>query len=117
MKLGDAFLPKVGISDHIWFVAYHQNDSAVTFNFSTLQDSTLDRTCVVTPRDYQALRYKSFIAYQRGILWDAGTFVILKNDGVRRFLAPIPDDVLTRIQCGAAESKFTPNKIRILFQT
>lgn len=116
MTFGDAFLLKAAIADHIWFVAYHQNDSAVTFNFTTLQDSTRDRTCVVTPRDYQALHHESVIAYQHGILWDSQQFDCLETHGVRQYLDPIPSDILARIQHGAVQSKFTQNKIKVLFQ-
>jgi hypothetical protein len=116
VTLGDAFLLKAAISDHIWFVAYQQNDIAVTFNFTTLQSSTIDRACVVTPKEYQALRYESVIAYQHGKLWDSQKFDMLGRGGVRRYLDPIPGGILTRIQCGAVQSKFTPNKIKVLFQ-
>lgn len=116
MTLGDAFLLKAAISDHIWFVAYHQKDIAVTFNFTTLQFSTPDRTCVITPKEYQALHHESVIAYQHGKLWDSQQFDMLERDGVRRYLDPIPGSILTRIQHGAIQSKFTPNKIKVLFQ-
>jgi hypothetical protein len=115
--LGSTFLLKTAISDHIWLVACQASNAIVLFNFTTVYPETIDQTCVITPREYPILSHNSVIAYQHGKVLEGKEIDLLFKSGVRRFLDPVPSAVLARIQRGAIESKFTPNKIKILIRS
>ena len=60
MKIADTFLLKTVVREpHIWVVAYYQDLTAVTFNFTTRQASSVDLTCTIGPAEYSELRHES----------------------------------------------------------
>ena len=119
MTLKDTFLLKEAISSHIWVVSYHHtspSETIILLNFTTPQDGITDATCVITRSECPMLNHDSAIAYQFGQVFEGGNLAVLRRAGVRRYLTPVSEAVLLKIQQGAIASKFTPEKIKVLLR-
>ena len=118
MKIADTFLLKAVVREpHIWVVAYYQDLTAVTFNFTTRQASSVDLTCTIGPAEYSELRHESVMPFQHGKLWEGEgeeSIRLLEDHGISRFMNSVSSSVLRKIQQGAVDSPFTSNKIKTL---
>jgi hypothetical protein len=109
VNLGSTFLLKTAIEKHIWFAIHVQKDLAVILNFTTYNP---DPTCTITCQEYPTLHHDSSVAYQHGKLLNKKQIEILEKHGILRFLDPLPESVIKKIQQGAIASQFTPEKIK-----
>ena len=120
MNLGDAFLLKEAISDHIWVVSYQNStpiETIIIFSFTTYREGLIDTNCIIKETECPVLNYDSVVSYRFGKVFEGEDIKFLETNGVRRYLPSIEEKIIKKIQHGAIKSKFTPGKIKKLIHS
>ena len=114
MKLGDTFLNLNPDSpEHLWIVVSHPTESGdVAIVNLTTRRLDSDDTCVVYPGEHPFVQHESVVAYDRAQLVQQQLLTSLEQRGYSRRMQQVSDSLLERIQQGALDSDFTPQKIQ-----
>ena len=117
--IGDTFLlPKPGDDiEHLWVLitaADPTTHNAIMLNVTTRRPHS-DSTTVLNPGDHPFVHKPSVIFYADARIVDVRLLDQLVKQGSFKSHAPFDRGVLTRIQNGVQQSRFTPNKIKTAF--
>jgi hypothetical protein len=111
VKLGDTFLLRGG---HLWVVSTlpAADGSVVMFNFSSFLHGC-DDSCVLYDGEHPFIRHDTFVFYAKGLVVpSAMQKKLMSTPSEAEPRQPVSAELLERIQLGALESDFTPQKIQ-----
>jgi len=117
MKLRDTFIFSLaGSPECPWVVSSNPNESGnvVIFSIKSWRENNCDGSCVIDPTEHPFLLRKSTVDYQLGRLLTPAIIEIMDKRGCYSLLEPVSRDLLKRIQQGALDSIFTPQKFQKL---
>jgi hypothetical protein len=111
MRIGDTFLGALpGEISHLWIIITPPNDQneVVIVNLTSTQ---CDSTCRVAVGDHPFVKKPSVIRYQDARLRSLVRLETALKRGLIQPHHPAAGGLLKKIQQGALESEFTPNKV------
>ena len=119
MELGLAFrLAELDGPGHLWVVASDPlaPEGAAIFSITTLRNTVLDRTCIIHASEHPFVHHESVVAYGRGKVLTPVAFKGLRDMGCCQVQPTFKPHLLARVQRGALESDFTPERLQHLVQ-
>lgn len=114
MKTGDTFVLRLPNKiPHLWIIISDPTprDEVVIVNVTT-SDLGSDRSCVITHGEHPFITHESVIAYYFAKLISVEKIKEWKNRQYFESRQPVKPPLLRRIQQGAVDSDYTPQKIQ-----
>ncbi len=114
MKTGDTFVLRLPNKiPHLWIIIsdHTPNNEVVIVNVTTA-DLSSDSSCVITLGEHPFIKHASVVAYYYARLIALEKITEWKNKHYYESWPPVKPPLLRKIQQGAIDSDFTPQKIQ-----
>lgn len=106
MRLGDCFVPRSGVNDHLFVVISDPTkkpDQVLLVSVTTYREYKED-ACLLNANEHPWVRHLSCIAYDRARFRSNAELDQVRDAGLLQMFPPFPDHLLRPIWAGAAAS-------------
>ena len=114
MKTGDTFVLRLPNKiPHLWIIISdpNPNNEIVIVNVTT-SDLSMDNACIIKHGDHPFIKHESVIAYYHALLMSVDKIAEWKSKHYLESWPSVKYPLLKRIQQGAIDSEYTPQKIQ-----
>lgn len=116
MKIGDTFVLRLPNKiPHLWIIISDPtpNHEIVIVNLTT-EDLSSDNTCTIAHGDHPFIKHESVVAYYYARLISVDKIAEWKTKNYFESWPSIKHPLLRKIQLGAIQSEYTPQKIQTI---